>query len=179
MHPSVQVGLVNIEIHHTRIRSSDLCDIRIAESSSHLSRAAPFPDLFLNARISALNDACDHGMSLAIALKVCNHLAYSAAGITFTQPGRDVRVVIIQGLYLLYIYKDNRHIQILYSRQHIVGCCVCKELHDHQVNVRRAELVARFLGLLFCRHHAAVDDLNGIRDRLLERLILSLELRHQ
>ena len=96
MHPSVQVGLVDIEVHHTRIRSSDLSDVCIAESSSDLSCTAPVLDLFLNARVSAFYDACDHGMSLAVALKVCHHLAYSAACIAFAQPGCDVCVVIIK-----------------------------------------------------------------------------------
>ena len=179
MHPSVQVGLINVKIHHARIRPADLGDVRIAESPSRLCGAAPVFDLCLDTRVSALDNAGDHRMSLTVSLKVSHHLAHSAARIALSEPCRDVCVVIVQGFQFLDIHKHNRHIQVLHSREHVVGRSVCKELKEHQIHIRRAEQVARCLGLLFCRHHTAVNDLHCIRDRLLKGLILRLKLRYK
>ena len=179
VHPSVQVGLINVEIHHARVRPADLGDIRVTESPSRLRGTAPVFDLCLDSRISALHNAGDHRMSLTIPFKVSHHLAYSAARIALSEPRRDICVVIVQSFQLLDIHEHDRHIQVLHSREHVVGRSVCKELKEHQIHVRRAEQVARCLGLLFCRHHPAVDDLHRIRDRLLKCLILRLKLRHK
>ena len=78
-HSVVQVCLINIEIHHTRIWSSDLCDIGITESSSYLGCLTPVFDLCLNSRISPFYNTCDHRMSLACSLQVCYSFAYCTA----------------------------------------------------------------------------------------------------
>ena len=88
-------------------------------------------------------------------------------------------MIIIQSLEFLDIDKNNRNIQISHCRKHIVGCSVGQKLQEHQVNICRTELVPSLLGLLFCRDDTAVNDLYRIRDRFLERLILSLKFRHQ
>lgn len=78
-HSVVQICLINIEIHHTRIRSSNLCDISITESSSYLSSLTPIFDLCLNSRISTFYNTCDHRVSLACSLQVCHSFAYCTA----------------------------------------------------------------------------------------------------
>ena len=71
-HSVIEVCLINIQIHHTRIWSSDLRNVSLTESSSYLSSLAPVFDLSLNCRISAFYNACDNRMSLACSLKVSN-----------------------------------------------------------------------------------------------------------
>ena len=179
MHSSVQVGLVDIKVHHTRIRSSDLRNIGIAESSSYLSRAAPVFDLRLDSGIPALYNAGDNRMSLAVSLQVGNHLAYSSAGIAFAEPGSDICVVVVKSFQFLNVYKNYRHIQILHCGKHVVGCSVGQKLEEYKVNVCRAEKISRCLGLFLGGNHSAVDDLYCVGKSLLERLILRLEFRHQ
>ena len=94
-HSVVQVCLINIKIHHTRIWSSDLSDVSITESSSYLCSSAPVFDFCLNSRISALNYTCNNSMSLACSFQIGNCLTYSAACIAFTEPGCDIGMLII------------------------------------------------------------------------------------
>ena len=178
-HLSVKVGLVDIKIHHAWIRSSDLGDVGIAESSSGLCCTAPVFDLSLNDGIAAFYDACDAGMSLAESFKVSYHFADSTACIAFAQPYRDIGVIVIEGFQFLHIDKNDRNVQILDGRKHVVGGCIGKKLKEHQINVCRAEFVAGCLGLFFGGDHAAVDDLDGIRNGLFEGFILCLEFRHK
>ena len=84
MHSSVQVGFINIQIHHTRIGSADLRQIRIPKSSSNLRRTAPVLDLCLYLRIAAFYYAGDHRMSLSESLQIRYHLADSTAGIALS-----------------------------------------------------------------------------------------------
>ena len=79
-HAVVEVRFVDIQVHHARIRSSDLCDVRVAEPAAHLCCAAPLFDLALHFGIVTLN-TCNNGMPFAGTLKVGNHLAYGTAGI--------------------------------------------------------------------------------------------------
>ena len=178
-HSVIEVCLINIQIHHTRIWSSDLRNVSLTESSSYLSSLAPVFDLSLNCRISAFYNACDNRMSLACSLKVSNCLAYSTACIAFTQPGGNVSVLIIQRFDLLNVYKNNRNIQITDRRKHVVGCCVCQHLKKYKVNICCTELISCHHCLLFCCHHSAVNDLYCIRDRFLECVVLCLKFRHQ
>ena len=178
-HSIIQVGLIDIQIHHTRIRTANLRDIGITESSSYLRGTAPVLDLCLYARIAALDNTRDYGMSLARSLQVGNSLAHSAAGVTLAQPGRDIGMIIIQRLQLLHIDQNYRNIQIPNSRKHIVRSGIGQHLQKYQVNIRRAELVSGNHCLLLGRHHSSVDNLNGIRDRFLERSVLRLKFRYQ
>ena len=179
MHPPVQVGLVDVEVHHAGVGSSDLGDVGVAESSSDLSRAAPFRDFLSDAGISAFDHAGDHRVALAEPLQVGHHLAYRSAGIAFAQPGSDVGVVIVQRFQLLDVDQNHGNVQILHRGEHVVGSGIGQQLQKDQVHVRGPEQVSGRLGLLFGRNHSAVDDLYGIRKRFLKRLVLSLELRNQ
>ena len=67
-HAVVQVGLVDIEIHHTGIRTSDLGDIGLAETSADLCRLTPVFNLCCHLGVTAFYDTGDHGMSLACTL---------------------------------------------------------------------------------------------------------------
>ena len=67
-HAVVQVGLVDIEIHHTGIRTSDLGNVGLTETSADLCCLTPVGDLCCHLRITAFYDAGDHSMSLACTL---------------------------------------------------------------------------------------------------------------
>ena len=179
MHPVVEVGLVDIEIHHSRIGSSYLGDIRIPEAAAYLSRPAPFLDLLCYPGISSLDDSGYHGMSLAEALEIRHHLSHGSAGIGLSQPLCGARVIVIESLELLYIYEDNGYVQILDCRKHIIGGSIGKKLHEHQVHVSGPELVPCCLGLFLRCDKPAVDNLNGIREGCLEIGILFVKFRYK
>ena len=107
MHSSVKIGFIDIEIHHARIWSSDLSNVGIAESPSGLGCTAPLFQLCLNAGISAFHHPGNHSVPFSIPLKIRNHFAYSAASITFTQPGSDIRMVIIQSFQFLEVTRTT------------------------------------------------------------------------
>ena len=67
-HPVVQVGFVNVQVHHTGVRASDLRKVGVAEAAAHLRGLAPIVDLCLHGGVAALHHAGDHGMALACAL---------------------------------------------------------------------------------------------------------------
>ena len=118
-------------------------------------------------------------MTLSGTLKVCDHLADSTAGIQLTEPFGSIRVGVIRRFELLHVHKNDRDIHVADSRKHVIRSRVGEKLADHQVDVRCAELVACRLGQLFGRDDPAVDDLYCVRNRLLERVILRLELGHE
>ena len=178
-HSVVQVCLIDVKVHHTRIRSSDLSDIGIAESSSYLCSLAPVFDLCLNSRISTLNYTCNNSMSLACSFQIGNCFTYSTAGISFTKPCSDICVIIIQCFELLNVHKNNRNIKITDCREHIVGCRIGQHLKKYDINVCSTEFISGFHRLLFCCYHSSIDDLYCIRDCFFECLILSFKLRYQ
>ena len=178
-HSVIEVCLINIQIHHTRIWSSDLCNVSLTESSSYLSSLAPVFDLSLNCRISAFYNACDNRMSLACSLKVSNRLAYSTACIAFTQPGGNVSVFIIQRFQFLNVHKNDRNIKITDCRKHVVGCCIGQHLKKYKINICCTEFVPSFHSLLFCGNHSTVDDLYCTRKCFLERIILCFKFRYK
>ena len=61
-HSVVQVCLIDVKVHHTRIWSSDLSYVSITESSSDLSSFTPVFDLSLYSRISTFYDTCDNSI---------------------------------------------------------------------------------------------------------------------
>ena len=79
-HAVVEVGLVDIQIHHTRIRTADLRNVRVAETAAHLCRTAPVFYLVLHLGIITLQTG-DDSMPLASTLQVGYHLAYGTTGI--------------------------------------------------------------------------------------------------
>ena len=171
-HPVVQVGFVDVQVHHAGVRTADLRNVSLTESSSYLSSLAPVFDLSLNCRISALYNTCDNGMSLAGSLKVSYSFANSAACVALAQPGSNVGVLIIQCFDLL-------NIKVTDCRKHVVGCCVCQHLKKYKINICRTEFISCFHCLLFCCNHSTVDDLYCIRDCFLECSILTFKFRHQ
>ena len=175
----IQVGFVDIQVHHAGIRTADLGNVRITEAAAHLSRAAPVLNLSLYFGVSALNDAGDHGMALAGTLKVGHHLAHSTAGIEFTQPGRRIRGGILGGALFLHIDQHDRDIQVTDGRKHIIRGCIRQKLKNDQVHVCSAELVAGRHGQFFGGHNPAVDQFDRIRNPRLEIRILALKLGNQ
>ena len=179
MHPSVQIGFVNIEIHHARIWPANLRNIRIAESSSGLCGKAPLLNLFLNIRISAFHHAGNHRMPLAEPLQIRHHFSHRSTGIPFSKPCCDIRMIVIQRLQLLKVHQHDRHIQIFDSRKHVVGSGIGQKLQKYQIHVRCPELIPCSLRLLLRGNHPSVDQFHRIRKRLLKRFILGLKFRHQ
>ena len=176
----VEVGLIDVEVHHTGVRTADLGDVGVAETTADLSGLAPVFDLRFDFGVSPFDDTGDDGMSLAGTFEVSDHFADSAAGIEFAEPGRDVGVGIVRSGFLLDVDEDDRDIEVSDGRQHVVGCCVGQELQDDEVDVRCAELVAGGHGLFFGGDDAAVDDFDGVRKVLfLERFVLSVKFRDQ
>ncbi len=118
-------------------------------------------------------------MALAEALKVRDDLARCAAGVADAEPCRDVSGVIVERLHLLQVHDDDRDIQVSHGRKIVVGGRIGQHLQEDDVDVCRAEEVAGFLSLLLGRHHTAVDDLDRVREHLLEIRVLALELRYE
>ena len=143
-HSVIQVGLINVQIHHTRIRSSDLSNVSITKSSSYLSCLAPVFDLSLNSRIAAFYNTCDNSMSLAGSFKVSNSFSNSTTCITFAQPCCDICVIIIQCFQFLNVYQNNRNIKITNCRKHIVRCSISQHLKEYKVNISCTEFVSCF-----------------------------------
>ena len=118
-------------------------------------------------------------MALAETLKVSDNLAGRAACVADAEPCRDVRGVIVERFHLLQVYDHDRNVQVTDGRKIVVRSRVGEHLQEDDIDVRRAEEVAGFLSLLLGRHHPAVDDLDRVREALLELFVLALELRHE
>lgn len=118
-------------------------------------------------------------MTLAVAVEIGRHLADCPAGIERAEPCGDVRMLIVQCLFLLHVDQNHWHIEILDGGKHIVGRRVRQQLQDDEIHIGRAELLARRLRLLLRRDESAVDELHRAGERLLERLILPPELRNE
>ena len=99
----IEVGLVDVEIHHARIGTADLRKVRVAETAPDLSGAAPVFDFRLSFRIAAFHDARDDRVALSGAFQIRYHLSHRAAGVKFAKPSRGVRVRVIGGFLLLEI----------------------------------------------------------------------------
>ena len=178
-HSVVEIGLVDVEVHHAGIRSSDLSQVGVAESPADLSCSAPLVDFFGHIGIATLDDARNNCVALSGALKVRDHLADRAAGVELAQPCRCICIGVIRRLELLYVDQNHRHVHVANGGKHVVRSRIGQKLADDQVDVRRAELVARRLGQLFGRADSAVDDLDRVRNGLLKCLVLALKLRNQ
>ncbi len=178
-HPVVEVGLVDVQVHHAGVGPADLGEIRVTESPAHLRGFAPVGDLGVDLGVAALDDAGDDRMALAGALQVRHHLAHGAAGIEGAEPGGGVGVGVIRRFLLLEVDQHHRHVQIPHGGQHVVGGCIGQQLQDHQIHVGCAELVTGCHGLLLGGDDAAVDELDGVGDARFEVRILALKLGNQ
>ncbi|CDD75532.1 unknown [Cryptobacterium sp. CAG:338] len=78
-HTVIEVGLVDVEVHHARIRPANLSDIGIAEAAAYLCGTTPVFNLGSSLRVATFDDARDYGMALAGAVEVGNHFAYGSA----------------------------------------------------------------------------------------------------
>ena len=179
IHAVIKVGLINIEVHHAGIRTSDLCEVGIAETATYLGGATPFLEFFGNSGIAAFNNAGNDSVTLAVAVQVGYHFAYSACSISFAEPGGNICMLEIETFQFLHIYQDNRYIQILHGGKHVVRSAVGQQLEYHQVNVGSTELVAGSLTLFLGGHNTAVDEFNCLGKTVLEVCILFLEFRYQ
>ena len=178
-HTVIEVGLVDIEIHHTRVGATDLGDIGVTETATHLSRTAPVLYLCLSRRIAALYNAGNHCRALAGTVQVGYHLTDSAAGIELTQPGGNVGLGIIGCQLLLQVHNHHRHVEVADGGQHIIRGAVGEHLQNDQIDICCTELITGCHRLLLTGDHTAIDDLDGIGQRLLERFILGLELGNE
>ena len=175
----VQVGLVNVEVHHAGVGAADLRDVGIAEAAAHLGCLAPVFDLVVNVRIAAFDNARNDRVTLAGTLEVSDHFADRAAGVELAKPGGSIGVSIVGSFLFLNVDQNDRHIQIADSGEHIVACCVGQKLQDHKVHIGCAEFVARGHGHFLSRDKTAVNQLNRIRNALFEFGVLRLELRNE
>ena len=178
-HAVVEVGLVDVQVHHAGVGPADLREVQIAEAAAHLGGFAPVGKLGLDGRVAALHHAGDDGMALAGALKVGHHLAHGAAGVQFAQPFGGVGVGVVRRAQFLDVDQHHRHVQVAHGGQHVVAGGVGQQLQHDEVDVGGAELVARGLGLLFGGDDAAVHQLNTGGEHRFKVGVLALKLRHQ
>ena len=175
----VEIGLVDVQVHHAGIGPADLGQVGVPEAPPHLGGPAPVGDLRVHRRVAALHHAGDDRVTFSGPLQIRHHFAHGAAGIQLSKPGGGVCILIIRRLFLLEVHQHHRHVQIPHRRQHIVGGGVGAKLQDHQIHVGGPKLVSGLHGLLLGGDDAPVDQLHRIGDALLELLILARELRHQ
>ena len=175
----VEVGFVDVEVHHARVRTADLGDVGATQATTHLGGAAPLLELLGHSRVAALDNAGHNSMTLAGTVKVGHDLAGGAAGVQVAQPRGDVGVSVVGLGLLLHIDHDDGHIQVAHDRQHVVARGIGEHLQDDQVDVLGAELVASDLGLLLGGHHAAVNKLDCRGQRGLKVLVLLLEVGNE
>ena len=178
-HTVIEVGLVDIEVHHAGIGTANLCDIGVAETTAHLSSAAPVLNLSLNLRVATFYDTRNHSRTLTGTIQVGHHLTDGTAGIELAQPDGNVRLCVIGSQLLLHVYDDHRHIQVAHGRQHIIRGAIGQHLQDDEIHVGRTELIAGLHRLFLRGHHSTVDNLDGRGQCLLECCILSLKLRYE
>ena len=127
-HPVVKIGFIDIQVHHSRIWSSDLGNIGVAESSAYLGCPAPLIDFLCHVSISAFYNTGDDGMTFARTLQIGYHLTDCSTGIQLTEPFWRIGIGIIRCFPLLHIHKHNRHIQVTDCREHIVAGRVGQKL---------------------------------------------------
>ena len=175
----VEVGLVDVQVHHAGVGPADLGQVQIAEAAADLRGAAPVLQLRLHLGVAPFDDAGDDGVALAGPLQVGHHLAHRAAGVQLAQPGGGVGVGVVGRALFLHVDQHHRHVQVPHGGQHIVAGGVGQKLQDDQVHVRGAELVPRGHGQLFGGDDAPVDQLDRRGDGLFEGCVLPLELGDQ
>ena len=178
-HPVVEVGLIDIEVHHTRVGTSDLGNVGITESATYLCCTTPVLNLCLYLRITAFHHTSDHSMALASTLQVCHHLPHSTTGIELSEPRGDIGLLIVRCLFLLYIDQYHWYVQVTHSRQHIIRGTVGEQLQDDEVYVGSTELVTCSHRLFFRGHHPTIDNLYCIWQCLLKSFILSFKLWYE
>ena len=178
-HSVVEVGFVDVQVHHAGVGPSNLGQIGVPEAAAHLGSFTPVLDFLLGVGVASFHHAGDDGMALSRPLQIGHHLAHRPAGVELAQPGGGIGVGVIRGLLLLEVHQHHRHVQIPDGGQHIVGGGVGQQLQNHQVHVGGPELVPSGLSQLLGGNDAAVDELHAVRQLLFESRILAPELRDQ
>ena len=178
-HSVVKVGLIDIEIHHSGIRAADLGNIGLTETSADLSCLTPIFNLSCHLGVAAFYHASDYSMSLACTLQVCHSLTYGTTGIQVTQPDGNIGIGIVRRQLLLHIDTYYRHIQITDRGKYVIGSCIGQQLQEYQIYVCSTKFITCCHSLFLGGHHATINDIYSIGNRLLEILILCLEIRHQ
>ena len=79
----------------------------------------------------------------------------------------------------MQVHQHHGHVQIPDGGEHIVGGGVGQQLDDDQIHIRSPELVTGSGGQLLGGDDAAVDQLDRIRQGLLEGFVLALKFGHQ
>ena len=138
----IEVGLVDIEVHHARIRATNLCDVGIAEAATYLCSTTPVLNFSLNAWVTTLYDASDDSRALAGTIQVGHHFANGSAGIQLAQPCRNVGLGIVGSQLLLQVHDNDGNVEVANGRQHVIRCAVGQHLQDDEVNIGSTELVA-------------------------------------
>ena len=175
----VEVGLVDVEVHHAGVGAADLRKVGVAQAAAHLGGTAPVLYLGGHLGVAPLHDAGDDGMALAGALEVGHHLAHGAARIADAQPLGRAGSIEVEAAHLLEVDQNDGHVEVADGGQHVVAGGIGEQLAEDEVDVGRAELVAcRGSGLLGGAH-AAVDDLDCAGQRGHEVGVLLLELGHE
>ena len=178
-HTMIEVGLVDVEVHHAWVWTPNLGNVRVAEAAAYLGGTAPVLNLCLHVWVAAFNHTRDHGVALAGTLQVCNHLTYSTAGIKLAEPGWDVGVGVVWSLLFLNVHQHHRNIQVANGWKHVVGGGVGKQLKNHQIHVGGTEFITGSLRLLFGGHQPTVNQLHAVGKGLLKGCILRFKLRNQ
>ena len=119
-HAVVEVGLVDVEVHHARIGTTDLGDVGVTEAAAHLRGAAPVLDLGLGLGVTALDDARHHSMALAGAVEVGDHLANRAARVAHAEPLGSAGRIEVEAADLLQVDENHRHVEVAHGGEHVV-----------------------------------------------------------
>ena len=172
----VEVGFVNIEVHHPRIGTAYLGNVGIAETATHLGSTAPVLNLSLHLGVTTLDNTGNNGRALTGTIQVSHHLANGTTGVELTQPGGNIGLGIVGCQLLLHVDNDNGHIQVAHGRQHIIRGTIGQHLQDDEIHISSAELVTSCHRLFLGGYHASVYNFNGVRQRFLEGCILSFKL---
>ena len=179
IHAMVEVGLVDVEVHHAGIGATDLGDVGVAETTTYLGGTAPILDLGLSGGITTFDNASDDSAALAGTVEVGYHFAGGTASVELAKPGGDVGLLVVGSQLLLEVDDDDGHVEVAHGGEHVVGGAVGEHLEDDEVNVGSAELVAGYHRLLLGGYHATIDELDGVGEGLLECFILGFELGNE
>ena len=114
-HTMVEVGLVDVEIHHARIRTADLGDVRIAETAAHLGSTAPVFDFSLYLWVATFDNAGNDGRALAGTVQVGYHFTDGTTGVELTKPCGDIGLGVVGRQFLLYVDDDDRYVKVAHG----------------------------------------------------------------
>jgi len=141
-HPVVEIGFVNVQVHHAGVWTANLRQISIPEATAHLSGFAPVLNFCFGNKIATLHHSSDNSVALSCTFQISNHLADRTAGVQFTQPGSSVSIGVVRSLLLLQVHQNHWHIQIPDSGKHIVRGGISEELNNDQIHISGSEFIA-------------------------------------